>query len=60
MNFVAHGLNLEKGDEIINTDQEHGEGYAAWKQLEKRKESFINKQLCLFLLMISKRLLILF
>ena len=37
MNFVAHGLNLKKGDEVINTDQEHGGGYAAWKQLEKRK-----------------------
>ena len=37
MNFVAHGLNLKKGEEVINTDQEHGGGYAAWKQLEKRK-----------------------
>ena len=37
MNFVAHGLNLKKGDEVINTNQEHGGGYAAWKQLEKRK-----------------------
>ena len=37
MNFVAHGLNLERGDEVINTNQEHGGGYAAWKQLEKRK-----------------------
>ena len=24
MNFVAHGLDLKKGDEVINTDQEHG------------------------------------
>ena len=37
MNFVAHGLNLKRGDEVINTNQEHGGGYAAWKQLEKRK-----------------------
>ena len=37
MNFVAHGLDLKKGDEVINTNQEHGGGYAAWKQLEKRK-----------------------
>ena len=29
MNFVAHGLNLKKGDEVINTDLEHGGGYAA-------------------------------
>lgn len=37
MNFVANGLDLKAGDEIINTDQEHGGGYAAWKQLAKRK-----------------------
>ncbi len=37
MNFVAHGLNLKKGDEVINTDQEHGGGFAAWRQLAKRK-----------------------
>ena len=29
MNFVAHGLDLKKGDEVINTNQEHGGGYAA-------------------------------
>ena len=28
MNFVAHGLELKKGDEVINTNQEHGGGYA--------------------------------
>ncbi len=37
MNFIANGLDLKEGDEIINTDQEHGGGYAAWKQLAKRK-----------------------
>ena len=37
MNFVAHGLDLKKGDEVINTDQEHGGGFAAWRQLAKRK-----------------------
>ncbi len=37
MNFIANGLDFEEGDEIINTDQEHGGGYAAWKQLAKRK-----------------------
>lgn len=36
MNFVANGLELKKGDEIINTDQEHGGGFAAWRQLAKR------------------------
>jgi len=37
MNYVANGLDLKKGDEIINTDQEHGGGYAAWRLLAKRK-----------------------
>jgi selenocysteine lyase/cysteine desulfurase len=37
MNYVAHGLDLKKGDEIINTDQEHGGGYAAWRLLAKRR-----------------------
>ena len=37
MNFVAHGLDLKNGDEVINTNQEHGGGYAAWRQLAKRK-----------------------
>ena len=37
MNYVANGLDLQKGDEIINTDQEHGGGYAAWRLLAKRK-----------------------
>ncbi|MEM8895727.1 MAG: aminotransferase class V-fold PLP-dependent enzyme [Bacteroidota bacterium] len=37
MNFIANGLDLKEGDEIINTNQEHGGGYAAWKQLAKRK-----------------------
>lgn len=37
MNYVANGLDLKKGDEIINTDQEHGGGFAAWKLLAKRK-----------------------
>ena len=37
MNFVAHGLDFKRGDEVINTDQEHGGGFAAWRQLAKRK-----------------------
>lgn len=37
MNYVAQGLDLKKGDEIINTDQEHGGGFAAWQLLAKRK-----------------------
>ena len=37
MNFVANGLDLNKGDEVINTNQEHGGGFAAWRQMAKRK-----------------------
>lgn len=37
MNFIAHGLELNKGDEVINTNQEHGGGFAAWRQLAARK-----------------------
>lgn len=31
MNFVSNGLDLRAGDEVINTDQEHGGGYAGWR-----------------------------
>ncbi len=37
MNYVANGLDLGKGDEIINTNQEHGGGFAAWQLLAKRR-----------------------
>jgi len=37
MNYVANGLDLKEGDELLNTNQEHGGGYAAWKLLAKRK-----------------------
>ncbi|MBA7526379.1 hypothetical protein ES705_18541 [subsurface metagenome] len=33
MNYVANGLDLKKGDELLNTNQEHGGGYAAWSYL---------------------------
>ncbi len=38
MNYVGMGLDLQKGDELINTDQEHGGGFGAWQLLAKRKE----------------------
>lgn len=37
MNFVGMGLDLKKGDELINTNQEHGGGFGAWQLLAKRK-----------------------
>lgn len=36
MNFLAHGLELNAGDEIIQTDQEHGGGSSGWKLVAKR------------------------
>ncbi|WP_235297476.1 aminotransferase class V-fold PLP-dependent enzyme [Portibacter marinus] len=37
MNFVGNGLDLREGDELINTNQEHGGGFGAWQLLAKRK-----------------------
>ena len=37
MNFVGNGLDLKEGDELINTNQEHGGGFGAWQLLAKRK-----------------------
>ncbi len=31
MNFVSNGLDLRAGDEVINTDQEHGGGFGGWR-----------------------------
>lgn len=36
MNYVANGLTLKKGDELLNTDQEHGGGFGAWQLAAKR------------------------
>lgn len=37
MNYVGMGLDLKAGDELINTNQEHGGGFGAWQTLAKRK-----------------------
>lgn len=37
MNYVANGLDLKPGDELLNTNQEHGGGFAAWQMLAERK-----------------------
>ncbi len=37
MNYVGMGLDLKKGDELLNTNQEHGGGFGAWQLLAKRK-----------------------
>jgi len=37
MNLVGNGLDLKAGDEIINTNQEHGGGFGVWQLMAKRK-----------------------
>ncbi len=37
MNYVGMGLDLKKGDELLNTNQEHGGGFGAWQLLAKRR-----------------------
>jgi selenocysteine lyase/cysteine desulfurase len=36
MNFIAIGLDLEAGDEILQTDQEHVGARSCWEMLSKR------------------------
>ena len=37
MNFLANGLDLVAGDEVVTTDQEHGGGISPWRLLAKRR-----------------------
>lgn len=37
MNLVGMGMELKAGDELLNTNQEHGGGFGAWQVLAKRK-----------------------
>ncbi|HKE46104.1 MAG TPA: aminotransferase class V-fold PLP-dependent enzyme [Steroidobacteraceae bacterium] len=37
MNFLANGLDLSAGDEVVSTDQEHGGGISPWRLLAKRR-----------------------
>lgn len=37
MNYVGMGLDLIAGDELLNTNQEHGGGFGAWQLLAKRR-----------------------
>ncbi|MFM8912847.1 MAG: aminotransferase class V-fold PLP-dependent enzyme [Flammeovirgaceae bacterium] len=36
MSYIANGITLQSGDEILTTDQEHGGGQSSWKMKEKR------------------------
>lgn len=46
MNFLANGLDLAAGDEVISTDQEHGGGISPWRLLAKRR-GIVVKELAL-------------
>ena len=37
MNFVANGLELEVGDEVVVTDHEHIGGYKPWELVCARR-----------------------
>jgi selenocysteine lyase/cysteine desulfurase len=37
MNFLANGLDLAAGDEVVSTDQEHGGGISPWRLLARRR-----------------------
>ncbi len=36
MNFIAHGIDLKPGDEVVTTDQEHPGGVCGWQTRVKR------------------------
>ena len=37
MNFIANGLDLAAGDEVVSTDQEHGGCISPWRLAAKRR-----------------------
>src|SRR5262249_16719659 len=37
MSFLANGLDLASGDEVLSTDHEHPGGISAWRLLAKRR-----------------------
>lgn len=37
MNFLANGLDVAAGDEVVSTDQEHGGCISIWRLLAKRR-----------------------
>jgi len=43
MNFVAHGLDLKVGDEVVTTDQEHPGGVCGW-QMRAKRDGIVWKQ----------------
>ncbi len=43
MNFIANGLTLDAGDEVVTTDQEHPGGICPW-QLQAARRGIVVKQ----------------
>ena len=43
MNFVANGLDLKAGDEVVTTDQEHPGGVCGW-QMRAKRDGIVWKQ----------------
>jgi isopenicillin-N epimerase len=43
MSFIANGLELAPGDEIISTNQEHSGGIGGWKLREKRHGAVVKE-----------------
>ena len=43
INFLANGLDLAPGDEVVSTDQEHGGGISPWRLLAKRRGIVVNE-----------------
>ncbi len=41
MSYIANGITLQPGDEIITTNQEHGGGLGGWQVKEKRYEAVL-------------------
>ena len=44
MSFIANGLELEAGDEVITTDQEHSGGVGSWR-LRAARDGIVVKEL---------------
>lgn len=45
-NYVANGLDMKAGDEVLMTDQEHGSGYSPW-ELKAKRYGIVVKKLAL-------------
>ena len=43
MNFIAGGLKMQAGDEVLTTDQEHSGGIGGWRLRAKRSGIVVNE-----------------